>query len=45
MAEVALAIKSDPMRTWSAKTVSPGNWKVEAVATGAKIGEVSFTIK
>jgi len=43
--EVALAITADPMRTWSTKTMKPGSWKVEAVSTGAKIGEVSFVVK
>ena len=45
-AEVPLNIKSSSMRTWSSKSVWPGQWKVEAVdGAGNVLSSVEFTVK
>jgi hypothetical protein len=44
--EIPLEIKYPSTRTWSSKTVSPGDWKVEVTDdAGAVLSSISFTVK
>lgn len=45
--EVSLAVKSNPFRTWSSKSVVPGNWKVEVLCgeTGKILAAADFSVK
>jgi hypothetical protein len=46
VAEVALDINFPSTRTWSKKTVQPGNWKVEAVdSKGAVLATQEFKVE
>lgn len=45
VAEVPLDLKYERNRTWSSKSVAPGNWKVEVVSdSGESLGSASFKV-
>lgn len=44
-AEIELAVNTSPCRTWSAKTVTPGSWKVEVTdEAGNVLTSAEFTV-
>ena len=44
--EQSLDIKFPSTRTWSSKSVKPGNWKVEVTdESGGVLSSISFTVK
>jgi hypothetical protein len=44
--EIPLEIKYPSTRTWSSKTVQPGDWKVEVTDdAGTVLSSISFTVK
>jgi hypothetical protein len=44
--EITLDIKYPSTRTWSAKTIGPGNWRVEITDEAGKVlSVVGFTVK
>lgn len=46
VAEVPLQIKFPSTRTWSYKTITAGNWKVEVMDSGGTvISSIEFTVK
>lgn len=46
VAEIPLKVRGQRFRTWSAKRIWPGEWKVEVLgADGNFLGEESFTVE
>lgn len=44
-AEIELSVNTSPCRTWSAKTVTPGSWKVEVTdEAGNVLTSAEFTV-